>query len=309
MIQRRSSRMVTLVPMALVALALSSAPAASAQTETEESTDETPEVELLDRGEAPRRALRYTVPASATQTQELRTYSNVSQKVGEDVQSGGTPNVRFTIEAVVPSVDDQGNLTVSYTYSKIEVSESGPTAVVEQTRDLLEPLIGVTGTYQLSSRGAVSSSVLDLPPGLDPAFAEFAEQLQSQQSQLSVPFPERPIGDGARWRSTTKAEIAGVTFRQRSTYTLEKDSAGRVTLAMEIDQRAPRQRFTPIGSDEEVTLLSSRAKGTGTTILEPAAAPLPTGGSSDIEVRQRLRAVGRTLHQTTRTSLFVNEER
>jgi hypothetical protein len=253
--------------------------------------------------------LRYTVPAGTTERLRLRTYARLSQTANGETHSGSTPNIRFTLDATVDAIAPDGNLTVSYTYATIEVSEGGPSSTVEETRAALAPLVGVTGVIVMTPKGAVVSNDVPTPAGLAPAADQVFEQLRSQSATLSVPFPDGTVGDGARWRATTAVELSGLRFRQTATYTLERTRGARTTLSVELRQTAPRQQFTPTGSDESLTLLSSRGTGSGETVVAPSTSVLPVGGDSTVQTRQRLRADGERASQTTTLNLFFNEHR
>jgi hypothetical protein len=267
---------------------------------------EPPEVETLDAGDAPRAELRYTVPAGTTQTVKVRTYSRFSQRVGDRAGSARSPDVIFTIDATVAEVGADGNLLVDYVYSDVTVPDDGSDAV-EATRDALQPLEGATGSIVVTPTGSVVSSDLTVPPDLDATAADLVDQLSSQASQLAVPLPNEPVGVGARWRAATDVELNGVRFTQRTDYAFDRRKGERIVLAVEVRQRAPRQRFTPPGASQEILLLSSRATGSGTNVLDLATAPLPVGGHTVVEVRQRLRAEGQRIAQTTRTNVLIRQ--
>jgi hypothetical protein len=296
--------------LALVGVSLVST-AAGAQTDepTTPAAPTPPEIEVLDRGDAPRTDLRLTVPAGTTETLRMRTYARISQTVDGQTRSGSTPNIRFAIDLTVDAVGADGNLTVTYEYASIDVTESGPPGLTEATRDALEPLIGVTGTMVVTDKGALVSSDVAIPTDLAPETEQLFDQLQSQAAALTVPFPDGKVGEGARWRASSVVELGGVEFRQAVTYVVERVRDGRMTLSTELRQTAGRQEFTPPGSDESIELISSRGTGSGEMIVDPATSVLPIGGDSDVRIRQRLRADGDAISQTTSVSLFLNEDR
>ncbi len=304
----RRTLQVALVSLVLVAVSGTAAVARSGEPSGGDAPA-VPEIEVLDRGASPRTDLRITVPVGATETLRMRTLARISQTVGGQTRSGSTPNITFTIDASVDAVDESGNLTVSYTYASIDVSESGPAAVVEATRESLEPLLGVTGTMVVTDKGALLSSEVPVPSGLDAQAEQLFDQLQSQATALTVPYPDGKVGRGARWRASSEVELSGIEFEQQATYTVERTRGGRTTLSVEIVQRAPRQEFTPPGTDEELLLVSSRGTGSGESIVAPSEAVMPVGGGSDVRTRQRLEVDGDAVSQTTSTSIFLNEDR
>jgi hypothetical protein len=306
---RRRLLTFTLFVLALAPATTSAAAAQADGAAAGSGPASTPEVEMLDRGASPRTDLRYAVPAGTTETLRMRTYARLSQTVDGETRTGSTPNITFAIDATVDAVGADGALTVMYEYASIEVSDSGPEAVAETTRQSLEPLIGATGVLVMTDKGALVSNQVSIPPGLEPEIEQLFDQLQSQATSLSVPFPDGKVGEGARWRASTELELGGIELRQTATYTLERDGNDRTTLAVEVRQTAPRQQVTPPGSDDSFLLLSSRATGSGETVTAPATSVLPVGGRSDVRTRQRLEIDGERISQTTSISLFLNEDR
>jgi len=226
-----------------------------------------PEVKVLDRGATPRTDLRFEVPVGTTQTLRMRTLARISQEVDGQTRSGSTPNITFAIDSTVDAVDENGNLTLTYVYASIDVSETSGEALAEQTRTAIEPLIGVSGVMVLTHKGALVSNEVETPTGLDPQAEQLFDQLQSQATALTVPFPEGEVGGGGRWRSTQELTLSGIAFRQSATYTVERVRDGVTTLSVEVRQTAPRQEFTPPGTDQSILLISSKASGSGETLV------------------------------------------
>jgi hypothetical protein len=293
--------------VALWTLVATAAPVtAGAGTEDAGAEPSPPVVEVLDRGDSPRTDLRFQVPAGTTQTLRMRTYARISQTIGGQTRSGSTPSIRFSIDSTVDEVGADGNLTLTYEFASIEVSDSSS---AESTRDALEPLIGVRGTLVITDKGALVDNSLTIPPGLEPEAEQLFDQLESQATALTIPFPDGKVGIGGSWRAASEVELSGIMFRQSTTYTVERSRRGRTTLSVEVRQTAPRQRFTPPGTTDEILLISSKGTGSGTSVVAPAESVMPVGGRSDVSTRQRLEASGDRISQTTSLALFLNERR
>jgi hypothetical protein len=312
----RRLRTATIFASLLLGVALTGATAGAQAGDATEAGEPTapeapavPEVEVLDRGATPRTDLRFEVPAGSTERLRMRTYARISQEVDGETRSGSTPNILFEIDATVDAVDVDGSFTVTYEYASIEVSDAAPESQAEATRKALEPLIGVTGVMVLTDKGAVVSNEVSTPAGLEPETTQLFDQLQSQASGLTVPFPDGPVGRGGRWRATTAVELSGIELRQSATYTVERVRGGRTTLSVELRQRAPRQEFTPPGTDQSIVLISSKGSGSGETVVAPSESVMPIGGRSDVRTRHRLRVDGDPVSQTASVSLFLNEDR
>jgi hypothetical protein len=264
-----------------------------------------PEVTVLDRGASPRRELRYDLPLGTTQTLEFRTYTDISQRIGKRIARGGSPNITFTIVATVTDVAPTGDLRIDYRYDDVDVTQTS-TGNTEQTRELVEQIVGLTGSITITDTGEALASSQQIPDGVDPEVQTLLEQVGTQTSQLAAPLPEPAMGVGARWRVAQQPELGGIQFTQTAVYTLERRSGSKVVLSSKVTQRARRQEFTPAGADEALVLLSSKGEGTGDTTLQLAKQPLPVDGDSTFRVDQRLRDGDQTINQVVTTNIFLN---
>ncbi|MFO7592225.1 MAG: hypothetical protein R6X23_15280 [Acidimicrobiia bacterium] len=296
----------TVLVLALVFGAVGYAATAGAGVGGQGEPADGPLVTLLERGDRPRTPLRYAIPVGATQTIKLRTFTNISQSTGKQLARGGTPNTTFTISATVAEVSTAGDLRIDYRYDDVEVFEDGSPSY-ESTKAAVEPVVGLTGSVTVTDQGELVASTQVIPDGIVGQARTVLEQLGTQTSQLTSPFPAAAVGKGARWRVKGSLEVGGIEFTQSTTYTLERISGPKGTVSTEIRQRAGRQEFTPPGSDQTFLVLSSVAVGTGESQFNLRKYPLPVGGSSNVSLRQRLRADGERLNQTISTNVFINK--
>lgn len=267
-----------------------------------------PVVEVLDRGSRPRAELRYDIPVGTTQIVTMRTYSNIGQRSGDQVLSGGSPNTTFTMSATVSSVTDVGDLVVDVVYDDVRATDDG-SPTFEDYEEAIKPIEGLTASITMTPRGEVVDSTFGVPEGLDAVPAQVVEQLTSQARQLTSPLPEEAVGEGARWTVTTEVEASGFTLDQTTTFTLERVRGSKISVSFEQEQRADRQTARLPGTTGKTTLLSSEGEGRGESQFDLERAPMVVGGEANVEVRQKLRLGGRALSQTIQIAVFYNERR
>ncbi len=233
------------------------------------------EVELLDRGRAPREALRLAVPVGTVQHLEM-TQRTVASSRGQGAQRNTT-----TLEATqtLVEVDAGGNLHLRYAIDDLSVSgadEEAVQAAVAELRNLSAELV-------VSPRNEIVSSDVDLSGVTDPLVAEVLTQLTSQLEQLSQPFPGPPVGVGARWRTTTSLSVYNIDVRVDTTYTLRSHDGNTVELAIRLDQRAARQRAEIPGAPADAQATGRvRGRGVGRQTVDLA---LPVAVEASVTAR------------------------
>jgi hypothetical protein len=106
----------------------------------------------------------------------------------------------------------------------------------------------------------LDSSSLD-----DPRLAQLLDQLQQSLGQMGAPFPEEPVGIGARWAVTSEVQQQGMKLQQVATYELTELSGDKGAARIDLKQFAPRGAVTPPGLPPnvkaEIVSLDSRGLG------------------------------------------------
>jgi len=169
-------------------------------------------VTLLDPGAEPRVALRYRVVEGATDAVTQRNEVTIAQEVGGQRQELAVPATEIDIDYAAEDVGD-GRFTAVGTFGAARASGGDPAAAAE-TQRLLQLLEGASIATVTTDRGQIVETAIE---GLDetgnPVFDELASSLADQAASLAFPFPEEPVGVGARWSISTEVEIAGLPLR------------------------------------------------------------------------------------------------
>lgn len=215
--------------------------AAPAPSEVAESTKPTgepstasgdaPKVGVLDQGSRPRRLLELDVEEGHI---ESSTLTMTATQRGQ----GGTvhvPPMSFVLTSTVESVDgDEIEVSQAYDDVRVEGREYDP-ELVRQQRAEIEPLAGVTGTVWLTRGGAAVRTQFDIPAAAPTTTRSIIQEFGNRASAVNVPYPDQPVGPGARWMSTSETESSGVAVEQVATYTLKSFHGNAFRVAVEID--------------------------------------------------------------------------
>jgi hypothetical protein len=252
----------------------------------------TPTVEVLEEGNEPREALRLSPAAGATQRSAM-TVTFAIQQSGVSSGSVEPPPTKATVETTLQGVTPEGNLLVSFSYPSFEVLRGGE-ATAEQRRRIknaFKGLTGLSGQLTLTPQGVLVDSTLNIPPDLDPEVGSLVTQVGDQLRTLSIPFPEAPVGVGARWRATTALALNGIEANQVYEYTLKKRTGSRVVLGVRGTQSAGRQTVqlpnVAPGAQLEVRSYKTTFRGENTvelTSLLPVAGDIRSSGNQTFHI-------------------------
>jgi hypothetical protein len=153
----------------------------------------------------------------------------------------------------------------------------------------LGSVVGVKGTSVVNNRGVSLSIKMD--PIADPGASQMLGQMTGTIEYLLVPFPEEPVGVGARWEVRAAMNANGISLFQRTEYELTALQGSTVTITSKTEQTAPPQNVSPPGLPAEMQMSLEGLKHTGTGTGSIQLNTLVPSGTSE---------------STTATSMGVN---
>jgi hypothetical protein len=252
-----------LSPAAVLSLALCGATAHAAST-----------VQLVDPGATPHASLRYQFEAGRTQRATLRTDMQTSLSMGgQQVPTGSVPPMRMTLSLRVAEIRADGTARMEFEVLSAQADGNSPQSA--QVNKALAGAAGLAGSYALDQQGRFIGNII--PAGTSQqAGGELLTQLQENLQQMTAPFPEAPVGQGARWRVTTLNSNGGIRLSQTAEYTLRARRGNRIELDMKmVETSVDAGGGLPPGTKLE----SVKVEGGGSTIVD-AAGLVPTGTSA-----------------------------
>ena len=252
-------------------------------------------VVILSAGQAPRSPLRMTFTQGETVVTAMTTTQSLEQTIeGTPTNSVGAVTTTMTMTTTVDSVDANGDATISYGYSNVDVADDGTLSAAEVAaiRAAFAPITSVVGTATVTPENQLSDSEVSGLDGLDPIVSRIMSQVADQGTGLQVPFPRQAVGVGARWRATTTLTLNGIDLRQAYVFTLRARDGDRIELDTEFTQTAPRQRAelpgVPAGTQVQVTRFRTTGNGNATLDLTepvPLASESEAAGAQVFDVR------------------------
>ena len=243
------------------------------------------EIELLDAGQEPRRALRLRPQPGCEQRVLQR------QELTQRAVAGEVDGVPLSEEALAQASEASGNSTEYDLTYRCEELDDERIAVVNrfddvrllagaenqsaEAEDLIESLVGAEGRIVYDRQGRILEAeapnvdIDDERMGPDAAAAleEMLDNLGSTIEQGANPFPDEPVGLGGRWRVTIEIDIAGLAARSVNEYTVTSIDGDRVQADVALDMEfLPGEidfpGMPPGGSAE---IVEGRATGVGTS--------------------------------------------
>ncbi len=215
-------------------------------------------VVLEEQGREPFATLTYSLAQNEESLLFMDRVSDRSIHWGDKpITLQGVPGFRFRIlvRAAKEPKPDQVQLELAeFSLELIAVEGTTPemTAALEKH---WSPLPNVTCSIVLDSRGALLSSALKLPDGVDPFFRIDVEELIHQVENLIVPVPAEPVGSTGSWnveRPTTELQFEGT---QTSHVLLESMTDGGRQFEIEAKRHFIKQTKRPPTNQNRETLL------------------------------------------------------
>ena len=230
---------------------------------------------LIDPGQEPREALRYTWRAGQHErlTMELRTAA-ATEAGGTTTPEIALPPVRIGVAIDPKGVSADGEL--AYAWRVVSTRVDAPDGAAEPMADGMRAEVGavehLAGTATVNALGLTTSLVVD-PASLPEAGAggsgQMVEQVRQTLRDLAPPFPEEPVGRGARWEKLSHLSSKDARLTQTDSFTLLDLGKSGGTIDDVLAQTAPSQPLlTPGMPGAQARMDSMLASGDGKTSFD-----------------------------------------
>jgi hypothetical protein len=222
-------------------------------------------IRLLDKGQRPRAALRYNIPAGTT------TSSTTTFRVATLATSGDTaalsvlPGLRLDIVSGPAELTDRGvKFPVDVVKSEALVPEDFDEKMAELLRSSAAIVDEVGGWVEVDDRGRLLAGELNERTKRSDVPVRLLRMIvNTRQTLTRVLLPAEPVGLGARWESRQEIKAYGFTVQQVNTYTLVDRAGAEAMLNVTVQQLALPQSidFPEEGIEISVESLTGQANG------------------------------------------------
>lgn len=236
-------------------------------------------VELLEAGDEPRKPLRYKFEEGRKDTMMME------MKMEMELELGGTkapkvplPAMQMAMSIHSKEVSPEGNLRYEFKLDSASVADTPGVSpmVVSSVKSELAKMEGLSGWAEVSARGFTQDAEVNVPAGAGQQLQQVINNMRQQIRQMSSPFPEEPVGKGARWVVHMPIDTPALKLTQKATYELESIEGDTCTMKMDIVQTAPPQEMKtpnmPPGASARLESLASTGSG---NMLVDLTKPVP----------------------------------
>ena len=232
------------------------------------ASDATPTVQLHARGAGPRTPLRYKfLPGQIERVKLVQGGTVVVESAGKKTAVPNVPDIEVAIVLKVLAIDPEGGAKRELSLERIGLA--GAQGLDDKIRHLLGPgfdaLKNLSGHDAIDAAGRLRSLKIDVGPIVGPE-GRLLDKIRQSFAQMAVPFPDEPIGLGARWTVRSGFDLQDMKVQQAATYELIelKGNTGRakVRLTQHAGRGALTARRMPAGM-QSAELLGMRGRGEG----------------------------------------------
>ena len=246
--------------------------------------DEASKLKLLEPGAEPRAVRKYAFVANRSDKRVV----TVRQSAGRE---GGGPAQEAAFAITVDFVPKQVKPTSTkfeLKVLKVELPDAQG-AQKAQAAAQLAPFTGLIGSFDVSPHGELGEIEFKADEKMAGPGAEVIVQSLQQSLELLVPpFPNEPVGVGAKWERKIERKAQGQENSAKHTFTLKEVTADGGVVVADIEVAVPKtlvkQRGAPPGATQEV-------KGKGVTTYNFRFDHVATKVDGDMTILQKIELV------------------
>lgn len=242
-------------------------------------------VKLLEPGAADRTAVRWKAVKGATGGVHLDLDTQIQ------IDAGGqsmpmTMKMQMDMLSEVREVSAEGVATLDNEIVDADLQMPGMPGGGDASSMVKDMMRGLRMSLKLDARGRAS----DVEVTGGGAFAkQLADQLGQSLENSTIPFPEEPVGVGAKWQALTRVEANQMQMRVVVEYELVSLSGAKGEVKMTITQYADAQTMKINGVDAKLEKLKSA--GTGSLKFD-LARPTVVTGEMDLKMDASMEVMG-----------------
>jgi len=234
------------------------------------STEDDGPIRVLDKGQRPRSALRYNIPAGTT-TSSSTTFKVATLATSSD-QAAITllPGLRLDIVSGPAELTERGvKFAVDVVKSEAVVPEGFDERLAQELRDGAAVAKDIGGWVEIDNRGNMLAGELnEQTKRSDVPIRLLRMIVNTRQTLTRVLLPEEKIGLGARWETRSEIRAYGFKVQQVNTYTLVDRAGDEIMLNVTVQQMAVPQTIEFPEEGIEISVETMMAQADGQIILD-----------------------------------------
>ena len=213
-------------------------------------------IRIISTGSGPKRTLRFDVKTGQQQAMTMRLRMRMAARADGRTIPSQSVSESIGMEATIMHVSPNGDITANIT-----VTDAGV---------LAEELNGFSGSMTMSNRGVVKRVNFAPDGGTDPTAQQFLQQFEQSMKHAAPPFPEQPVGVGAKWEHHSSLEVMGISVEQVATMEVLAIKGDRIKLRVSVEQEADGDdvEFPGLPPGAEISLDRLQSRGTGEMLVD-----------------------------------------
>jgi hypothetical protein len=269
-------------------------------------------IALISAGDEPRRPLRYVFHKDAKERMALDMRMAIAVTLDDKSPPPVTmPLVRMNLAITPQQVTPSGDLVYAFGLDRVDVvpEASGNEAFVRAIDAEVKRLVGMKGEVEVTPRGDTVRATLEPPADASEQIQDVIDQFAATLRDMTVPFPEAPVGKGGRWSVTTPMHMKAFTAERTATYTLARIDGDRATLDVDVTLTAPPQQIeTPRLKNAHVTLDALAAGGRGKAQIDLQRLVPVLDSDTSVDLRTSVEQSGQKHAMHMRTTIGTHVE-
>jgi hypothetical protein len=245
-------------------------PKAKAETEPAAAAVAKGGVKLLEPGAEPRNVLRYHPKPGDKQTAVMTVKIKMDMPMpagpgGAAAAMPTIPTMNIPMDITVQSIAANGDITFESVMGEATLTEEPGIApeVIQGMKTALTGIKGLSTVGVLSSRGITKKMDMKAPPNENPQMRQFMDQIKEGTGNMGVPFPEEPVGAGAKWEAVKPSKMQAMTVNQTGNYELVSVEGDKVSTKFTMNFDAANQKGqAPAPGQPDVLQMNGKANGT-----------------------------------------------
>jgi hypothetical protein len=218
----------------------STTPARSAQA----GTTQRDSVHLVSAGSEPRKALRFRGTAGMQQTMTMIMTMGMEMKMGDvPSQAMQMPPMTMAMDMTIKNVASNGDISYDGVIREVSVAEGDNPMIATAMKASVEGLKGLTISAVMTPRGQNRNISTKSSGAVNPQAQQTIEQIKESFTTFQMPFPDEPVGAGARWEVKGPLKSQGMTVNQTAVYEMTSVEGDVVKLKSSVTQQAANQKI------------------------------------------------------------------